>query len=82
MINDFHANDLIPSYPTKTISLDCWPSVPPKGSGCESTMLLLISHPENIGKIVLSQLLPLGGTEGQQSNEIVFVGYGGIRSFA
>ena len=28
--NDFHTNDLIPPNPTKTISLDFWPSVPPK----------------------------------------------------
>ena len=39
MIN-FHTNDLIPPDPTKTISMDIWPSVPPKGS-CESTILPL-----------------------------------------
>ena len=79
MINDFHANDLIPPDPTKTTSLDFWPSVPPKGSR-ESTILPPFSHPENIGKTVISHL-PLGGTEGQKSNEIVFVGSGGMGSF-
>ena len=36
--------------------------------------------PENMGKIVLSHL-PIGGTEGEKSNEIVFVGSGGMRAF-
>ena len=42
MINDFHTNDLIPPDPTKTISLDFWPSVPRKGR-CESTILPMFS---------------------------------------
>ena len=71
MINDFHTNDRISPDPTKTISLDIWPSVLPKGS-CESTILPLFSHPENIGKIVLSQL-PSGGAEVQKPKKIVFV---------
>ena len=79
MINDFHTNDLIPPDPTKTVSLDFWPSVPPKRS-CESTILPMFSGWENKGEIVLSQL-PLGGTEGQKSNELVFVGLAGMRSF-
>ena len=71
MINYFHTNDVIPPDPTQTISLDFWPSVPTKGI-CESTILPLFSHPENIGKIVLSQL-PSGGAEVQKPKKIVFV---------
>ena len=79
MMNDIHTNDPIPSDPTKTISLDFWSSVPPKGSG-ESTVLPMFSGWGKRGKIVHLQL-PGGVTDGQKSNEMVFVGSGGMRSF-
>ena len=79
MTNGFHMNELIPPDPTKTISVDFWPSVPPKRR-FESTILPVFSGWENRGKIVLSHL-HYGGTEGQKSTKIVFVGSGGMRLF-
>ena len=80
MTKDFHMNHLIPPDPTKTISVDFWPSAHPNGR-CESTILPLFLGWENRGKIVLSHL-PFGWAEGQKSTErIVFVGSGGMRWF-